>query len=207
MATAVTHVLIDTPSSAMVDLRQDTYAVEDLKDRAIVMGNVLASSAVESRIAARAHVPYERLRIEAPLTPEEPEAVTAQNTRHTSDILRSTDQYRIELQVNPIVPMLDINAQAPTAGSAAALANAAAEELKAYLGRLAATQKTPAHNEIRPVQLGRATGVVINRGVKWQSAVIAFLLTLAISCATVTFLARVRAGWRQAALAERAAEA
>jgi hypothetical protein len=28
MATASTHVLVDTPTSAMVDLRQDTYSVE-----------------------------------------------------------------------------------------------------------------------------------------------------------------------------------
>jgi hypothetical protein len=208
MATAVTHVLIDTPSSAMIDLREDTYAVEDLKDRTIVMGNVLASSAVEARIAARAHVPFGVLRIQAPLTASQPEQpADPQNTRHTSDILKSTDQYRIELQVNPIVPMLDIYAQAPTAETAAALANAASDELKSYLGGLAARQNTPTRNQIRPVQLGRATGVVINGGVKWQAALLTFLLTLAISCATVTFLARVRAGWQQAALAERAAEA
>jgi hypothetical protein len=47
---------------------------------------------------------------------------------------------------------------------------------------------------------------VIDRGVKWQVALLAFLITLAVSCASVTFLARVRAGWREAAMAERATE-
>jgi hypothetical protein len=208
MATAVTHVLIDTPSSAMVDLRQDTYAVDDLKDRTIVLGNVIASGSVEAKIAERAHVPPGVLRIQAPLTAAQPSPpVDSQNARHTTDILKSTDQFRIELSVNPTVPMLDVYAQAPTAETAAALANGAVDELKSYLAQVVATQKTPMRYQIRPVQLGRATGVVINRGVQWQAALLTFLLTLGVSCATVTFLARVRAGWRQAALAERAAEA
>jgi hypothetical protein len=208
MATAATHLLIDTPSSAMVDLRQDAYSVDDLKDRAIVLGNVIASGAVEARIAQRADIPLEALRIEAPLTPAQPSPpADSQNARHVTDVLKSTDQYRITINANPTVPMLDIYAQTPTAESAAALANAAVDELQAYLAQVVARQKTPPKYEIRPVQLGRATGTVINHGVQWQAAMLAFLLTLGISFATVTFLARVRAGWRQAVLSERNAEA
>jgi hypothetical protein len=208
MATASTHVLVDTPTSGMVDLRQDTYSVDGLKNRTVVLGNIIASSELQSRIAQRAHVPLERLRIQAPLTSQQPSApVDSENARHTSDILKSTDQYRIDLKANPTVPMLDIYSQTPTAESAAALANAAVYELNAYLDALVARQNTPLKDQIRPVQLGRATGVVINSGVRWQAAFLTFLLTLGASCATVTFLARVRAGWRQAARSERAAEA
>jgi hypothetical protein len=205
MATASTHVLVDTTTSGMVDLRQDTYSFTGLTSRAVVLGNVIASSQLQARIAQRAHVPVDRLRIQAPLTNQQPAPpVDSQNARHTSDILRSTDQTRIDLQANATVPMLDIYAQTPTAESAAALANAAVDELKAYLADLVARQKTPLKDQIHPVQLGRATGVVINHGVRWQAAFLTFLLTLGVSCASVTFLARVRSGWRQAALAERA---
>jgi hypothetical protein len=208
MATAVTHVLVDTPTSAMIDLRQDTYSVDGLKNRAVLLGNVIASSSVQAKIARRAHVPDELLRIQAPLTSQQASApVDSENQRHTSDIFKSNNQYRVDIKVNPTVPMIDIYAQTPTAESAAALANASVDELKAYLAALAASQRTPPKDQIRPVQLGRATGVVINKGVKWQAAILAFLLTLGISCATVIFLARVRAGWREAALAERASEA
>jgi hypothetical protein len=208
MATASTHVLVDTPTSAMVDLRQDTYSVEGLKNRVVVLGNVIASSQVQARIAQRAHVPMGRLRIQAPLTSQQPAPpVDSENARHTGDILKSTDQYRIDLKANPTVPMLDIYAQTPTAESAAALANAAVDELNTYLRDLVARQHTPLEDQIRPVQLGRATGVVINGSVRWQAAFLTFLLTFGISCATVTFLARVRAGWREAALSERTAEA
>jgi hypothetical protein len=207
MATAATHVIVDTPTSQLIDLRQDTYSVEGLRNRSVLLGNVIASSGVQQRIARRAHVPVDLLRIQAPLTPEQTAPpVDSENARHASDIVKSTDQYRLDIKANPTVPMLDIYAQTPSAGSAAALANAAVDELRAYLGGLATTQNTPLADRIHPVQLGRATGVVINHGAKWQVAFLAFLLTLAISCATVIFGARVRAGWRQAALSERTAE-
>ena len=208
MATASTHVLVDTETSALVDLRQDTYSVEGLNNRSVVLGNIIASQQVQEKIAQRAKVPAELLRIQAPLTSQQPAPpVDSENARRTSDILKSTDEYRIDLKANPSVPMLDIYAQTPDAESAAALANAAADELEAYLADVMARQRTPPKYQIRPVQLGRATGVVINDGVRWQLALLAFSLTLAISCATVTFIARVRAGWRQAALTERTAEA
>jgi hypothetical protein len=207
MATASTHVIVDTPTSTLVDLRQDAYSVEGLKNRAVLLGNVIASSGVQAKIAERARVPVELLRVQAPLTrAQAAPPVDSENTRTTSDILKTTEQYRIDIKANVTVPMLDIYAQAPDAETAEALANGAVDELNLYLEDLAASQKTPRQDQIRPVQLGRATGVVINGGVRWQVAILVFALTLAASCATVIFISRVRAGWRQAALAERPAE-
>jgi hypothetical protein len=206
MATSSTHVLIDTPTSQLIDLRQDTYSVDGLKNRAVLLGNVIASSSVQAKIAQRAHVPAELLRIQAPLTPLQPSApVDSDNARHTSDLLKSTEQYRVILKANTSVPMIDIYTQTPTAESAATLANATVEELRAYMTSLVTAQHTPPRDQVRLMQLGRATGVVINGGVRWQAAFLTFLLTLGISCATVIFLSRVRAGWRQASVAERAA--
>lgn len=205
MATATAHVVVDTPRSTMIDLRQGTYDITSLTNRAVVLGNVIASSAVELRIATRAHVPANLLRIQAPLTPQQAAPpVNSASARHVSDILKSNEQYRIEINANPTVPMLDIYAQTPTAQSAAALANGAVDELKAYLAGLATTQKTPAQDEIRLVQLGRATGTVITQGVRVQVAILVFVLTFLACCATVIVVARVRAGWRAQALSERA---
>jgi hypothetical protein len=197
MATASTHVVVDTPTSAVIDLRRDTTSFEALTNRAVLLGNVIAGSAVRQRIAARAHIPAEALRIEPPLTTQQPAAPPASgNAKQTSDILKSNDQYRVNIQANPTVPMLDIYAQAPTASSAAVLANAAVDELRAYLTQLAAVKQTPKADQLTLLQLGRAQGTVINSGVRWEVFVLAFLLTFAVSCATVLFAARVRAGWR-----------
>ena len=203
MASATAHVLVDTPDSVMVDLRADTYSLEDLSNRAVVLGNVMTSTVVEAGIARRAHVPPGLLRIEAPLTPQEAALpVTQQNQRKITDILKSNNQYRLNLQVDPTVPMLDIYAQAPSASSAAALANGAATELSAYLSSVAKSENTPAKQRLRLDQLGRATGAVINHGVEYQVAVLAFVLVFLAWCATAVFVARIRQGWRVAAAAE-----
>jgi hypothetical protein len=208
MATAATHVLVDTPGSISIDLRQDTYSISALTTRAVVLGNVIASTPVETLIARRAHVPAGLLRIDAPLTPQEVSVqVDPQKARRVTDILKSNGQYRLQVSANPEVPMLDIYAQAPTADSAAALANAAVDELEAYVAGLASSERTPAKDQIRLEQLGRASGVVINPGVQYEVAVLACLLTFLASCATIVFVARVRAGWRLAALSERPAGA
>jgi hypothetical protein len=208
MATAHTEVLVDTPQSIMTNLRENSYSIDGLVNRAVVLGNVIASTPVEARIAQRANVPAALLRIQAPITPRVASLpLDSQDSRSITDILKSNEQYRIAINANPTVPMLDIYAQAPSAQSAAALANAAVDELKAYLGALASSQATPADDEIRIEQLGRATGMVINPGVKYQAALLVFILTFLLACATTIFISRIRAGWRVEALSERTARA
>ena len=146
-------------------------------NRAVVLGNVIASPPVEARIAQRADVPAALLRIQAPITAHVASLpVNSQNSRSMTDILKSNEQYRIAIDANPAVPILDIYAQTPTAQSAAALANAAVDELKAYVAGLASTQATPAEDQTRIEQLGQATGTVINPGVQYQVAVLVFIL-------------------------------
>lgn len=82
------------------------------------------------------------------------------------------------------------------------MANAAVDELKAYLAGLASSQTTPANDQIRIEQLGRARGMVINPGVKYQVALLLFIVTFLLACATTIFISRIRAGWRVEELSE-----
>jgi hypothetical protein len=206
MATASTHVVVDTPRSTLLDLRQDTYELEGLTQRAVLLGNVIANGPVRESIARQAKIPVEVLRIDAPLTAKQPRArVEAGNEKKASDILKSNDQYRLNIQANPTVPMLDIYAQTPDADSAEALANAAVSSLQAYLDNLAQTESTPETHQIRLVQLGTARGAVINEGVQWQVALLAFILTFALACATMIFFSRISRGWQMASLSKRPA--
>jgi hypothetical protein len=208
MATAHTEVLVDTPQSIMTNLRQSSYSIDGLVNRAVLLGNVVASTPVEASIAQRANVPAALLRIQAPITPRVASLpLDSQNARSVTDILKTNEQYRIAITANPTVPMLDIYAQTPTAQSAAALANAAVDELKAYVAGLASSQATPAQDQVRVEQLGRATGVVINPGVKYQLALLVFILTFLLASATTILISRIRAGWRLEGLSDRTARA
>jgi hypothetical protein len=202
MATATTHVIVDTPKSSVLDLRESTDDLQAMTQRAVLLGNVMANRPVAAAIARLAHVPASVLHVTPPLTPAQALPLAGSANNSVSDIAKSTAQYRLSIGVNPTVPMLDIYAQAPTATSAAALANASVDALRAYLAALAAQQHTPSGAQVRLLQLGRAQGAVINHGIQWQVALFAFTLTFALACATVIFFSRIRRGWRMAALAE-----
>src|SRR3954451_24455411 len=55
-ATASTHVLVDTPRTTLLDLRQRTFTFEAMTNRAVLLGNVMASLPVRDYIARRARV-------------------------------------------------------------------------------------------------------------------------------------------------------
>lgn len=206
MATGTTHIVVDTPRSSVLDLRQNTYDFEALTQRAVLLGNVMANGPVRAAIAKRAGVPVNDLEVAPPLTPQQPRAtVGSANQPSVTDIVKSTNQYRLSIEANPTVPVLDIYAQAPTASSAATLANAAVDGLRQYLSSLAAIQHIPSGDRIRILQLGSATGEVINNGVYWQVGLLVFVLTFAAACGTTIILSRIRRGWRMAALSEQRA--
>ena len=56
MASATTHVVVDTPKSSVLDVRENTYDFEAMTNRAVLVGNVIANGAVREAIANRAHV-------------------------------------------------------------------------------------------------------------------------------------------------------
>lgn len=207
LGSASTHVLIDTPRSALLDRRQDIESLKGLADRALLLGNIIAREPVREFIAKRAGIPLETLQITPPLTPRQPRApVDADTKKSTSDLLRSNDEYRISIEANPTVPLLDVYTQTNDPRSAEILANAAVDGLRNYLDELAQQRSTPPEEQIRLVQLGRARGEAINEGVGIQVALLTFILVFAISSATVVFLARIRQGWRMAVHTERSLE-
>lgn len=199
MASAKTEVLVDTPRSAVLDLGQGASEFAGMTNRAVLIGNVMVSTPVLQYIGRRAGIPANVIEAQAPLTIEFPRPIASSGEeKRTSDLLRSTDQYRLNIQTNPTVPILDIFAQAPTAEAAATLANAAVDGLRDYLAATARSQGTAERDSVHLTQLGRATGIVINDGVRPQLMALTFLIVFALSAATAMFVARVRRGWELA---------
>jgi hypothetical protein len=203
MATASTTIVVDTPTPSLVDPVRDTYSFKDLAHRAVLLGSVMAHGPVHAEIARAAGVPDQRLRVEAPLTPAEPRAPVDPDTqKRAGDILKSNNQYRLEVEVDPTVPVLDVYAQAPSARQAEQLANAAFIASRTYVDELVASEQTPGDVRLVVRQLGHAKGEVINKGVQWQIAAVAFVLTLALAAALLIVVARILRGWRVAVFTE-----
>jgi hypothetical protein len=200
IATASTQVLVDTPHTAVLDMRQNTNDFKGMSNRAVLIGNVMASLPVRDFIAARAHIAPQVIKAATPLTPAYPRPISGTgNEKKTSDLLKSTDEYRLNIQANPTVPMLEIYAQAPTAQAAAELANAAVDGMHDYLAQVAKSQGVGRQQQVRLQQLGRARGHVINGGARLQLVVLVFFFTFGLCAAAVLFIGRVRRGWKVAA--------
>ena len=203
LASASTEVIVDTRRPAVVDLREDTYSFQALTNRALLLGNVMASPPVRAYIGRRAGVSADRIRVEAPVTPEQPRVVAdGAHQPKTSDILRSPDEYRISIQADPTVPVLSIYAEAPDAVTAEKLADASVGGLRDYLHALAKNKKTPPKDEVKLNQLGPAKGATINSGAGPALAAAVFVLVFLAVCLLAILLSRVRRGWRATRRAE-----
>jgi len=203
IAAASTRVLIDSPRSEIIDLRTDTYDLTSLTSRADLIGNVMASAPVREYIARRAGIDPLRIQAVSPITANVPRSLVEPGSeKRASDILRSTDQYRLDIQASPSVPILSVSSQAPNKEAAERLANGAVDGLRDYLRALAIRQGTDPKKLVRLEQLGRARGGVINKGIGLQIALLAFIFVFTLGCCAVLFLARVRRGWSAAADSE-----
>jgi hypothetical protein len=206
MASGSTSMLVDSPKTSILDPSQDTYSYESLQARAVLLGNIVANDPVRSEIARRAGVAPGALRIVPPATVNQPHPMLPRGQDpKTTDILRTTDQYRIEVDVAPSVPVVDVYALAPDVRTAKRLADATVAAAQAYVTRVEARDGAPAKFDLRIRGLGAAHGAVVNDNVHRQIAATAFLLTFGVVGALLLALARVRRGWRLAVLDERAA--
>ncbi len=203
ISTASTRALVDTPQSTVLDLDVNTYAFTAITNRALLVGNIMASAPVRRYIARRAHVPADVLRITSPVTVDFPRPLATAGKRKTSDILKSPDEYRINIQANPTVPIVDVYATAPTAAEAEQLANGTIDGMKDYLRDLAAVQRIAPGKQVHLEQLGRAKGGVIDPGISRKVALLLFFLALAASSAMTLWVVRIRRGWREEAQQER----
>jgi hypothetical protein len=202
MAAAQTRALVDTPKTMVLDLDVDTTNFDSITHRALLVGNVMATAPVRQFIARRAGVPAQVLQISSPVTPAWPRQLASSGERSTSDLLKRPDEYRISIQVDPTVPVIDVYATAPSKAAAEHLANGAVDGMRDYLNYLGTKQGVTAGEQVHLEQLGRATGGLVNQGVSAKVAVLTFLIVFAIATVAVLFLSRVRKGWRLEARAE-----
>jgi hypothetical protein len=202
MAAASTRVLVDTPKTMVLDLRVDTGNFDSITNRALLVGNVMATAPVRQYIAHRAGVDGSVLQVASPVTPAWPRPLASSGKRRTSDLLKSPEEYRISIQVNPTVPIIDVYAIAPTTRAAEHLANGAVDGMRDYLRALGAQQGVPAVQQIHLEQLGQARGGLVNRGAGAKVATLTFVIVLALSAVALLFVSRVRRGWRLEATSE-----
>jgi hypothetical protein len=198
---ASARVLIDTPDSQVIDL--DPKGADALSTRANLLANLMATGPVKTVIARQAGVSVNKLNAIAPSMSADP-TVTTPLTQRAAASAKSPDAYVLTIRAGETLPIIAIEAQAPTAEKAARLANAATVGLRTYLNSVAATQNIPDARRFVVTSLGPAQSADVVRGPRRLFAIVAFVLVLGFTCTAIILMSGLARGWRQAAADERA---
>jgi hypothetical protein len=199
IGTASTVVMVAAPNLAVGG---NTYQYEAVVNRSTLFGNEMISPPVLDAVAQAIGVRPGRIQATAPMTANVPRALIDPGSGGSAtDIVAQPDQYKLEIQADPSVPILHVYTQAPTPDQAVRFATATVQAATRFLGQLESTQKIPAAQRVTVEQLGAARGGVANPGGPTQMAILVFVGAFCISLWISVILANVRGGWRHARLA------
>ncbi len=195
LSSASTQVLVDTPNSALVDLRQTTYDIDSLTNRGVLVGNLMASPQVREMIGRRTGIPARQITISPPLTADQPRPIAGAHDPSVTDLVASPGRPRVSVEASPTSPILTIDAEASDPDLAARLADATVSATRDYMSKVADLENTPADSRVKLIQLGLANGAAVNPGAPVAMALLAFVLAFCLTGGFVLFVARVRRGW------------
>jgi hypothetical protein len=199
---ASARMLIDTPASQVVDL--NPKGADTLNSRASLLANLMVSTPVKSIIARDAGVQPDRLIAIAPTAPGSGgPSVPTTLSQKAAEASKTPGAYLLTLQSDETLPIISIDAQAPTAAAAARLANAATTGLRDYLRSVAGAQNLPAGRQIVVSGLGGAQAADQVRGPRKLFAIAAFIFVFGFACFAIIMISGIARGWRRAAALER----
>jgi hypothetical protein len=191
---ATTSILIDTPSSQVVEIApkgSDTLGV-----RANLLASLMVDGVLKSEIARSAGLDPEKL---VGISTSVEGSSAAQPTNRNAPVLTTrvvTDNDGSEL------PIIQVEAQATNAATAARLANAAVTGLRDYLDSKAAAQRIPNVQRLQVTSLGVPQARTVARGPKNIFALAAVLFVFGLGCAGILSVSALMRGWRDAAAEE-----
>jgi hypothetical protein len=205
---AAVHVLLDAPTSLVVDENVRTTNYEALTSRATLYGDIIASAALRDMIGKRIGVPADRITAVSRLTAGLQREMREPDSEQRANQIRTEQTpYRLDIQADPGGPDINIYAQAPSAARAIALADAAVASLQDYVNDEARTTGTNRKDQVVVTQLGRARGGVVNHKAVPEIVVLTFLVAFGLSLALLLGAAATRRGWIEAGTPEPEAHA
>ena len=191
---ATTRVLVDLPKQERGHVSAPAF--ESMSKRASLIANLLASPPVLHRIADELGVDVNEVSAATEITEGVPLALVEPNEeKRANEILVSHDGYRLDIQANPTLPIIDIYAQAPTPAEAAELANAVAPAGNEYTDVLADRDSFPVDNRVQLKQLGAAQSAAISPTAPIEIFALTFIVAFGVAFGLLCGAAAIRRGW------------
>jgi len=201
VAAASTTIMVDTKHAVSTDLAAHNNSMEALSSQTNLIGEVMVTDPVLDEIGRIAKINPLDIQATAPVTSDVPRTEIEPNSgANATALIQAPDRYKLQVQVDPNMPIMHVYTQAPTATEAIELANASVTGLRAYLSKLNTSQTVSLQDQIQLIQLGAVRGGVVNHSAAKELALLAFITGFAATLFGFRLVARFRTGWRLAGL-------
>jgi hypothetical protein len=196
---ATTHILVDTPSSQVVNVSpkgSDTTAA-----RADLLASLMVDGEVKATIAKRAGLqPNQLVATTSAATDPTPGATSTSATAAPNAYVLSTQV--LTNSTGDQLPIIEVDTQAPNRPAATKLAAAATSGLADYLNSKAALERIPDAERLQVSGLGLPQDSTVARGPTGMVALIVFVLVFGLGCAGILGVLALIRGWRAASVRE-----
>jgi hypothetical protein len=188
--TATTQILIDSPQSAIADLKQDTAP---LVTRATVFAQFMTSSTIRQGIADATGIPAREITAEGPFSgPGATQNTVTPSEARGGQVRAETAPYRLTFVAQDQLPLVTVYATGPTAALAAKLADGVYAAVRHYIDGLESQYATSPQHRVTVRQLGRADAGTVHAGASKALMVLAFLALLIVGLLGIVGLAGLR---------------
>ena len=201
---ASVRILVDTPSSQVVQV--SPKGSDTLGTRADLLASVMIDGTVKSDIANRAGLAPGQL---VGLT----DAATQPSAAGPAPVTKPAgpNAYILSTQVltdsaGNELPIIEVDAQAPSSAAATKLANSAVTGLRAYLDSTAALQRIAEANRLQLIGLGAPQASTEVRGSSRAIGVVIAILVFVLGCGVILGAVALARGWRAASVREQSGE-
>jgi hypothetical protein len=191
---ATSKVLVNSPTSIVADLNPEGSG--SLLTHAQLLGEIIASDTVRDAIAKHAGIPaYDLVVLPASIGGVVP-------TELATNVSLPVGAASIEVDSDPVLPVVSIKAQAATPAIAYALAAGAVTALQNYISDTALAEHIPSGHQPKIDSLGPPLAGVEGHGIKPTYAVVAGLILFLFLCYVIAVTIGIRRRMRETGLLE-----
>ncbi len=187
---ATARILVNTPSSIVADLNPAGGA--SLTDHAQLLGDLVDSDPIRDSIAVQAGISPGSLAVQPPSVGGDIPTELATQAPAAAGAAKLT------VTVDPVLPIVSIQAQAATPVLAAALANDTVAVLKSYVQNVAVSERIRVSQRAVVTQLGDAQGLPAEQGTPPIAGLVVALMSFCFACLGIVCAAGMRARLREA---------
>lgn len=195
--TASAKVLVDTAPTTLTDSGVD---YEPLVIRANVYARLFSAASVRRYISRFSRIPSDRIVTEVPsngrlITNQPSENNAAGPTQRSRQISSEQSGYRLDVDVEADLPIIELVAQAPTQTAAVGLVNGASAGIQTYVRALRPID--PNGRVVRVRRLGNAAGSTVGSTTGPLAAILVAMGIFLLGALLIVILSGVADRWRQ----------